>query len=67
MRDDTFLCLILVTKGGFICRSKMLEIFVISLEDPSVVSNFSFIFILYIRQESQWRQKRVISTVNGLK
>jgi len=29
----------------------MLEIFVISLEDPFVVSNFSFIFILYIRQE----------------
>lgn len=36
--DDTVLCLKLVTEGGFICRSKMLEIFVISLEDPFAVS-----------------------------
>lgn len=48
--DDTLLWLTLITKGGFICRSKMLKIPVISLEDP-LVSNFSFIFILYIRQE----------------
>ena len=39
--DDTLLCLILVTKGGFICRSKMLEIFVISLEDPLSFCHFS--------------------------
>lgn len=53
--DDTLLCLILVPKGLLFAESKMLEIFVISLEEDPFFSfqNRILIFILYIRQESR--------------
>lgn len=62
------LSLILVTKKVvFIRRSKMLEIFVISLEDPFIVSHLNFACILYIKQEvpmAMAQEKIVIITVS---